>query len=105
MEAEAVSTSHWVCFCSSSCSLRLTDCESSFPRGFREQVAEKVHDRDPTLVSPHLLSRHLRSYLYDQVLRKAINGMLPKNNLRKRMMRQLYLFAEDVNKTMVLRPA
>eukprot|EP00730_Choanoeca_flexa_P018794 TRINITY_DN9158_c0_g1_i2.p1 TRINITY_DN9158_c0_g1~~TRINITY_DN9158_c0_g1_i2.p1 ORF type:complete len:225 (+),score=24.82 TRINITY_DN9158_c0_g1_i2:247-921(+) len=47
---------------------------TQWPGGFREETPEHLHQRKPT-----------------EVLRKAIDGMLPRNKLRKRMMEHLHL--------------
>ncbi|EDQ92360.1 uncharacterized protein MONBRDRAFT_17041, partial [Monosiga brevicollis MX1] len=51
---------------------------TGWPGGFRERTARDMHARKPT-----------------EVLRKAVNGMLPKNKLRRRMMDQLFLIEGD----------
>jgi large subunit ribosomal protein L13 len=48
--------------------------------GLKEITAERLHNKDPTMV-----------------IQKAVNGMLPKNNLRKKRMRRLHLFPDDVS--------
>ena len=61
-----------------------------YPGGLKETVAKQLHSRDPT-----------------QVLRKAVSGMLPKNNLRKKWLRHLHLFpteACDVTESSLLTP-
>ena len=52
----------------------------SYPGGLKEIAAWRLHEKDPT-----------------QVLRKAVYGMLPKNNLRKKRMRRLHLFPGSVS--------
>merc|ERR1712146_76496 len=66
---------------------------TGWPGGFRERTARDMHARKPT-----------------EVLRKAVNGMLPKNKLRRRMMDQLFLIEGDkhpygMNVDEVLQPA
>eukprot|EP00051_Salpingoeca_urceolata_P001333 m.40133 g.40133 ORF g.40133 m.40133 type:complete len:199 (+) comp11339_c0_seq1:161-757(+) len=51
---------------------------TGFPGGFREIHADKLHEKDGKAL-----------------VQRAINGMLPKNKLRKTWMRQLHLFEED----------
>ncbi|XP_065828273.1 large ribosomal subunit protein uL13m-like [Oscarella lobularis] len=53
---------------------------TGYPGGLKEIVAEKLHNKDETMV-----------------LRKAVYGMLPKNNLRKKRMRRLHLFPTDIH--------
>jgi len=49
-----------------------------YPGGLKEILAKDLHRKDPT-----------------KVLRKAVNGMLPHNNLRKKRMRRLPLFPDE----------
>ncbi|EGD81070.1 LSU ribosomal protein L13P [Salpingoeca rosetta] len=51
---------------------------TGWPGGFREETAASLHARKPT-----------------EVVRKAVDGMLPKNNLRKQFMRHLHIFEDD----------
>lgn len=51
---------------------------TGYPGGFREIVAERVHEKDPC-----------------NVLRKSVSGMLPRNHLRKMRMRRLHLFPDS----------
>ena len=51
---------------------------TGYPGGLVEYRAKDLHKRDQTLV-----------------LWRAVNGMLPKNNLRKPRMKRLYLFEDD----------
>ena len=53
---------------------------TGYPGGFRERRAFRVHERDGT-----------------SVLRRAVSGMLPKNNLRKKWMRHLHLFEDETH--------
>ncbi|XP_062507101.1 large ribosomal subunit protein uL13-like [Corticium candelabrum] len=46
--------------------------------GLKVITAENLHCKDPTLV-----------------MQKAVNGMLPRNNLRKKRLRRLHLFADE----------
>mmetsp|Transcript_3429 Transcript_3429/g.12361 ORF Transcript_3429/g.12361 Transcript_3429/m.12361 type:complete len:152 (-) Transcript_3429:41-496(-) len=48
---------------------------TGYPGGLRERTAKEQHERDPT-----------------SVLRKAVERMLPKNNLQMHRMRKLRLF-------------
>ena len=48
---------------------------TGYPGGLKERTAKEQHKRDPT-----------------EVLRKAVMGMLPKNNLRRAMARKLRIF-------------
>ncbi|XP_065916717.1 large ribosomal subunit protein uL13m-like isoform X1 [Dysidea avara] len=54
---------------------------TGYPGGLHTMTAEKLHDKDPTLV-----------------IKKAIYGMLPKNRQRQRRMKRLYLFPDDMDK-------
>ena len=58
-----------------------------YPGGLKETVAKQLHSRDPT-----------------QVLRKAVSGMLPKNNLRKKWLRHLHLFPTEACCSSLLTP-
>jgi large subunit ribosomal protein L13 len=51
---------------------------SGFPGGFKEETAKTLMDRKPT-----------------KALELAISGMLPKNKLRKELMKKLKLFAGE----------
>ncbi|XP_064382912.1 large ribosomal subunit protein uL13m-like [Halichondria panicea] len=51
---------------------------TGYPGGLKEVAAWRLHEKDAT-----------------QALRKAVNGMLPKNNLRKKRMRRLHLFPDS----------
>jgi ribosomal protein L13 len=44
-----------------------------------------------------LISFNFVMGMHMQVIQKAVNGMLPKNNLRKKRMRRLHLFPDDVS--------
>ena len=87
-------------------------------------LAKRVHEKDPTMVCNNCLSSSFCLSIYipppsppppslplplppslsplpppppslsPQILRKAVNGMLPKNLLRKKRMRRLHLFAD-----------
>lgn len=48
---------------------------TGYPGGLKERTAKEQRERDPT-----------------EVLRKAVMGMLPKNNLRRAMARKLRIF-------------
>eukprot|EP00731_Ephydatia_muelleri_P031550 Em0023g57a len=50
---------------------------TGYPSALREIQANHLHEKDPT-----------------KVLWKAVYGMLPKNNLRKKRMRRLHLFPD-----------
>ena len=50
---------------------------TGYPGALREIQAKQLHDKDPT-----------------KVLWKAVYGMLPKNNLRKKRMRRLHIFPD-----------
>lgn len=52
---------------------------TGYPGGLKEETMERLYARDSRLV-----------------LRHAVNGMLPKNRLRARMMKNLILFKESV---------
>lgn len=49
---------------------------TGYPGGLKERTAKEQRERDPT-----------------EVLRKAVMGMLPKNNLRRAMARKLRIYA------------
>ncbi|MBD3270581.1 50S ribosomal protein L13 [Candidatus Peregrinibacteria bacterium] len=49
---------------------------SGFPGGFKEITAQKLREKNPT-----------------QILKFAVEGMLPKNKLRKKYMQKLKLFS------------
>lgn len=51
---------------------------SGYPGGLRREPLRDLLDRRP-----------------DEVVRRAVKGMLPKNKLRDRMMERLYVFAEN----------
>eukprot|EP00038_Savillea_parva_P008924 m.180095 g.180095 ORF g.180095 m.180095 type:complete len:190 (+) comp14928_c0_seq1:206-775(+) len=53
---------------------------TSFPGGFREVQAKKLHEDHPT-----------------RVVELAVKGMLPKNKLRNAQLRRLFLFANEDN--------
>jgi large subunit ribosomal protein L13 len=48
---------------------------TGYPGGLKERTAKEQHERDPT-----------------EVLRKAVMGMLPKNNQRRAMARKLRIY-------------
>lgn len=51
---------------------------TGYPGGLKSFTARDLHERDAT-----------------RILWRAVNGMLPKNNLRPIWMKRLYLFEED----------
>ncbi|MBI3981027.1 50S ribosomal protein L13 [Candidatus Microgenomates bacterium] len=51
---------------------------SGYPGGYKEEPLNKLKSRKPT-----------------EILQHAVSGMLPKNKLRDRMLKRLYLFAQD----------
>lgn len=61
-------------FCMTATSFPCVPC-SGFPGGLREMTAQQVWLKDPT-----------------DILRKAVRGMLPKNDLRRDRMRKLRIF-------------
>jgi len=54
---------------------KLYQWHTGYPGGLKERTAIEQHKRDPT-----------------EVLRKAVMGMLPKNNLRRSMAKKLRIF-------------
>ena len=74
-------------------------CIDRYPGGLKEHLAKDVHKKDQCNVSAELIPLVLLSCKPPpppKVLRKAVNGMLPKNNQRKKRMRRLYLFPDEV---------
>jgi large subunit ribosomal protein L13 len=53
---------------------------TGYPGGLKEVLAKELHAKSP-----------------NKVLYKAVQGMLPKNNLRKYRMRRLHLFPDEVS--------
>lgn len=51
---------------------------TGYPGGFKIKTAEMIHNQDQT-----------------ELIRKAINGMLPKNTFRKRRMARVYIYPEE----------
>lgn len=51
---------------------------TGYPGGLKERTAQQISDKDPV-----------------SVLRRAVNGMLPKNKLRRSRMRKLRLFPDE----------
>lgn len=72
-----INTAH-VVFTGNKWNQKLYRHHTGYPGGFREVLAKRLHEKDQT-----------------KVLWKAVNGMLPKNTLRKRRMRKLHLFPDD----------
>lgn len=54
---------------------------TGYPKGLREETFQHLHARKPT-----------------EALRRAIEGMLPKNKLRKERMANLYIYADENHK-------
>ncbi|CAI8009148.1 39S ribosomal protein L13, mitochondrial, partial [Geodia barretti] len=53
---------------------------TGYPGGLKEIVAKQLHQKNPTMI-----------------LRRAINGMLPKNLQRKHRMRRLHLYPDSAH--------
>lgn len=58
--------------------LKLYRRHSGFPGGYKEETLGRLRSRKPT-----------------EIVRSAVSGMLPKNKLRDRMLKRLYLFPGD----------
>jgi len=54
---------------------------SGYPGGLKEESLEHLFERDP-----------------EEVMRRAVSGMLPKNKLRTRAMKRLVVLAGGVEK-------
>ncbi len=51
---------------------------SGYPKGLKEETLQKLRQRKPTEIILH-----------------AVKGMLPQNRLRDRMLKRLYIYADD----------
>lgn len=51
---------------------------SGYPGGLKEETLGHLRERKP-----------------EEIIRRAVSGMLPKNKLRKKRLKRLYVFADD----------
>ena len=102
MGPEALPLPHWVRWeggLASEVGSIAVCCIDRYPGGLKEHLAKDVHKKDQCNVSACTNTFgpiNLQIPPRPQVLRKAVNGMLPKNNQRKKRMRRLYLFPDEV---------
>lgn len=51
---------------------------SGFPGGFRQETLQELRSRKP-----------------EEVIKRAVSGMLPQNKLKAQMLKRLYIFADE----------
>lgn len=51
---------------------------SGYPGGLKKTVLKELREKSP-----------------EEIIRRAVSGMLPKNKLRKKRLKRLYIFADD----------
>ncbi|CAA7259404.1 unnamed protein product [Cyclocybe aegerita] len=65
-----------------------------YPGGLKETPYKTMKERHPDEVRENHLSKPILVFMFmaDQIIRKAVSGMLPKNKLRERRLERLKVF-------------